>query len=584
MRIRGAAAALAGLMVLAGLVAAAPAQAATGTSVTPAVVHRTGLGFDAASAASTAQIRAWTASPYRAVNVYFSGTQRFDTTQTQLGHDRTWTATVLSNGWSLIPTVVDLQAPCYGGKKKKMSSVAATAKSQAIQTASQAHTDLATIGLAGTIAYLDLENFDTTPGRNCSTVVKTFVAAYTHRLHKLGDKAGVYFNAHHGATTIVPMYGHADAPDDVWVADWNGVSTAGDAAIGTKWPHHRIHQYYSDGSNGNPIETYAGETINVDRDAIDGDVVAAKTVSINGYNVSAPGTGLKERLQPNTTQPPVDTLADGTALAIRCQATGQAVDGDYVWDKLTNGHYVSDLYTTTTGRNWVSPSIAKCDTTRPTLSVAKLPAVTVGPSATIRWSAADQADPAGTPAGETRGISGTTVRYRFANWHAGFSSWRTLTTTRASSATLPLTIGYAYCLQVQTRDLSGNASAWSPQTCTVRPLDDRNLSASSGWTRKSSAKYYRSTFTKTWQAGRSLSMPNSRARVIGVLAATCSTCGIVKVFIGSYFVGRVNLQASGTHYKQLFMLKPFSIRSGTVRLVTKGAHLVQVDGVVISRV
>src|SRR5512146_2211039 len=76
--------------------------------------------------AVTAVMRAWSASPYHAVNVYFSGTQRFDTTQTQLGSDPTWTATLLSNGWSLIPTVVDLQAPCYGGKKQKMSSNAAT--------------------------------------------------------------------------------------------------------------------------------------------------------------------------------------------------------------------------------------------------------------------------------------------------------------------------------------------------------------------------------------------------------------------------------------------------------------------------
>src|SRR5438270_858479 len=181
MRQPGAAAAIATLTIAAGLTGAAPAQATTSTSVTPRVVHGTGLGFDAASAPSTAQVRAWTVSPYRAVNVYFSGSQRFDPTQTQLGTDTTWTATVLSNGWSLIPTVVDLQAPCYGGTKKKMSSVAASAQQQAVKVADRAHDDLTTYALAGTIAYLDLENFDTSPGRNCSTVVKTFVAAYTHR-------------------------------------------------------------------------------------------------------------------------------------------------------------------------------------------------------------------------------------------------------------------------------------------------------------------------------------------------------------------------------------------------------------------
>src|SRR3954453_1354966 len=428
MRIRGAAATLAALTLLAGVLAATPAQAATSTTVTSGVVHGTGLGFDAASTPSTAQVRAWTASPYRAVNVYFSGSERFDTTQTQLGNDSTWTATVLSNGWSLIPTVVDLQAPCYGGTKHKMSSVASTASTQAMKTATQAHNDLVKYGLVGTIAYLDLENFDTSPGRNCSTVVKTFVAAYTHQLHSLGDKAGVYFNAHHGATTIAPMYGHADAPDDVWVADWDGVASAGDFAIGSKWLHHRIHQYYSDGSGGNPLETYAGETINVDRDAIDGDVVAAKSVSINGYNViGTPNGVLNKRTRPNTSAPASPSPAnEGDPLSIVCQATGQAVDGDYVWDKLsgTPTYYVSDLYTTTTGRNCVTPSIPKGATTRPAFwgrkippapagSVTKPPALTVGPAATIRRTATDAND-AGTT-GETRGISDTTVRYRFAN-------------------------------------------------------------------------------------------------------------------------------------------------------------------------
>ena len=584
MRIRGASAVVSATVVLSGLVGVTPAQATTSTTVTPAVVRGSGLGFDAASAPSTAQVRAWTASPYRTVNLYFSGRYRHDTTQTQLGSDTTWTATVLSNGWSLIPTVVDLQAPCYTGTKTKMSSVASKARGQATTVASTAHDDLVKYGLGGTIAYLDLENFDTSPGRNCSTVVKAFVAAYTHRLHQLGDKAGVYFNAHHGATTIVPTYGHVDAPDDVWVANWNGSATPGDASIGSKWPHHRIHQYYSDGTGGNPLETYGNETINVDRNAIDGDVVTATSVSIGGYNVSSPGIGLKERVQPNTNQPEVDTLSDGAVLDITCQATGQSIDGDYVWDKLSDGLYVSDLYTTTTGRNWVSASISKCDTTPPTLSVDALPAVTVGPTATLRWTAADQPDPAGTPAGETRGISGTTVRFRTSNWQSGFGAWRTYTTTTASAVTLPLTVGYTYCVQVQTRDLSGNPSPWSPTTCTVRPLDDRSLAAGSGWTRKSNNHYYKFTFTKTAATGRVLTYAKARARHIAVVAATCSSCGAVSVYLGSRYVGTVSLHGAATHYRQVLDLPAFPLTSGTVKLVTANKQLVQIDGLVITRV
>src|SRR3954470_20539043 len=151
MRIRGAAAAVAGLMAMAGLVAATPAQAATGTTVKPALAHGTGLGFDAASATRPSLERAWTVSPYRTVNIYFSGIGRLDPNQVELTPD--WVKTVLSNGWSLIPTVVDRQAPCYGGTKPRMSSVVSTARSQAIQAASKAHSDLVALGLGGTIAY-----------------------------------------------------------------------------------------------------------------------------------------------------------------------------------------------------------------------------------------------------------------------------------------------------------------------------------------------------------------------------------------------------------------------------------------------
>ena len=176
------------------------------------------------------------------------------------------------------------------------------------------------------------------------------------------------------------------------------------------------------------------------------------------------------------------------------------------------------------------------------------------------------------------------MRYRYATPNApAFTGWKTLTTTTASSVKLSLAVGVTYCVQVQTYDLSANASPWSAQSCTTRPFDDRALVASSGWVRKTSSHYYRSTFTKTVASGRTLSI-GVRGRRIGVLAATCPSCGVVAVYIGTQYVGRVNLHSSGIQYKRLFMLRPFALRSGTVKLVTRGAHLVQIDGLVISRV
>src|SRR3954452_24937716 len=87
--------------------------------VTKAVVVSAGLGFDACEAPPTSVLRAWLASPFRSVNIYFGGSQRACADQPELS--QTWVATVLANGWKLIPTYVGLQAPCSSSSQAKMS-------------------------------------------------------------------------------------------------------------------------------------------------------------------------------------------------------------------------------------------------------------------------------------------------------------------------------------------------------------------------------------------------------------------------------------------------------------------------------
>lgn len=577
---------LACLAVLGVLLAVLPAQATTGTTVTPGVVTGSGLGFDACVAPSTATLRAWSASPYTSVNIYFSGSQRGCPNQPNLTAD--WVTTVLSNGWSLIPTVVDLQAPCNGGStKSKMSTDPVAAGQQGAAAAQQADTDLRNLGLGGGVAYLDIENFDIPSGdTTCGPAVQSFVSSYTTTLHGLGDLSGVYFNAHHGAQTLLSMWGQPGQPDDVWLADWNGVASADGSVLAAgdaRWLHHRIHQYFSDNSNGTGSETYAGLTIGVDRNAIDGDVVAATSVSVNGYNVSAPGTGLKQRTTPNYDSDAnvVSTIPDGTPLPIACQATGEATNLDGVWDRLSDGTYVHDLYTTTTGQNSFSATIAKCDTTRPTATVKPLPFATTASSLTVRWTSADATD-ANHP-GETRGISQSMLRYRFASWHGGFGAWHYRATT-ASSSSLALSVGYDYCVQVQTKDLSGNASAWSQQQCVARALDDRSMSASTkSWTRRTGSHFYAHTATDTKRSGVTISRTKAQLRRVGIVATTCKACGAVRVYVAGHYVGTIDLRSSTTHYRRVSVLSGFSYRTGTVTLKTTGSRLVQIDGLVVAR-
>jgi hypothetical protein len=596
MRVRGALAVTV-LSVLSGLtpVLASPAAADTGTGVTPAVVTGSGLGFDACTAPSTAQLRAWTVSPFKTVNMYFSGHWRA-CSQPELSAD--WVTTALANGWSVIPTVVDLQAPCYGNSKTnpqmRMSSDPATAASQGQSAATQADSDLKNLGLGGTIAYLDFENFripsnDTT---NCQAATLAFAHAWVTTLHGLGDKAGIYFNANpnQGVQVFVDDYPNSTTrPDDIWYASYDGAANTTTVPLypdneptipSTYWQGHRIHQY-----RGGQTETYGGVSINIDRDAIGGDVVGAAagvaTPSGPPYTYYVVGaSALNERTQPNGSATIVATANRGTdPLPVVCQAIGQSVDGDSVWDKLSNGAYVSDIYTSTTGRNGFSAAIPKCDTTGPTVSLRSLPAVTLRPTVTIRWSATDGTD----PNGETRGISASQVRYRIASYRGGFGRWHYRNVGAAFSNVLSLGVGHSYCVQVRSFDLSGNSSFWSRQSCLAKPLDDRSMTRSSGWIQASRSHFYVHTVTSTTRRGRVLARTHSSLDRVGIVATTCAWCGSVRVYVGSHYVGTVNLRSSRTVYRHYVPLPAFRQRSTTVKLVTTSNRLVQIDGIVITR-
>ncbi len=77
------------------------------------------------------------------------------------------------------------------------------------------------------------------------------------------------------------------------------------------------------------------------------------------------GCGLKERTAPNySSAAQVGVVYDGQELDVVCQTTGEVVHGKHansaIWDRLTNGTYVSDYYTNTPGVGTFSPPIPQC--------------------------------------------------------------------------------------------------------------------------------------------------------------------------------------------------------------------------------
>ena len=106
----------------------------------------------------------------------------------------------------------------------------------------------------------------------CTKAVQSFLAGWVARLRSRGYLAGVYGSAASTIRDLIPSAGNpATGPDAVWIADWNGqTGVFGDPYVAdTYWPNHqRIHQY-----QGGHHETYAGVTVNIDSNTVDGPVV-----------------------------------------------------------------------------------------------------------------------------------------------------------------------------------------------------------------------------------------------------------------------------------------------------------------------
>jgi hypothetical protein len=218
------------------------------------------------------------------------------------------------------------------------------------------------------------------------------------------------------------------------------------------------------------------------------------------------------------------------------------------------------------------------DPVAPTAAVSPFSSPATLGSSPVRWTGSDSG----------AGIASYDLRYQRAAYNGPFGSWVAPTSwlgLKTTSLTVPLPVGYAECFSVRARDKAGNVGAWSPRQCQVRPLDDRALVASSGWSRGTgtTSAYYAGTFTSTSKLSATLTRSSAyRVTRVGVLATTCSSCGSLDVYIGGLYRGRLSLTSSITRYEQLRWIAVGSARSGSVVLkaVTSG-RLLRIDGLAV---
>ena len=95
--------------------------------------------------------------------------------------------------------------------------------------------------------------------------------------------------------------------------------------------------------------------------------------------------------------------------------------------------------------------------------------------------------------------------------------------------TVPLASGYTYCVQVQAVDLGGNTSPWRPVRCTTRPVDDRGLATSAGWSRLHGAADYARTISQSQTLNATLKKAATFRR-LAVVVTTCPTGGSISVY------------------------------------------------------
>lgn len=237
-------------------------------------IQTTQQGFDVCSAPNTTVMQNWwNGTPYYFANIYIGGINR-GCSQPNL--NSSWTYAVSLQGWTLVPTWVDLQSPCENssGYGATMSWYGPTAYNQGVSAATNAVAADKSLSIGpGTIIYDDIEDFYST-NSSCYLAVANFVNGWSTELHALGYKAGVYENI--CCNDLPSLYSYTPyitPPDDIWIAAWNGDSSiAGVDSLAPSggWVNHqRLHQF-----SGNVWQTNNGSTLNVDLDRADGGVAS----------------------------------------------------------------------------------------------------------------------------------------------------------------------------------------------------------------------------------------------------------------------------------------------------------------------
>ncbi|MCC5947452.1 MAG: PD40 domain-containing protein [Nitriliruptoraceae bacterium] len=323
------------------------------------------------------------------------------------------------------------------------------------------------------------------------------------------------------------------------------------------------------GSGGDPVLTRQGT------DLVSLDVAAPAPRAFGVHLTSAPArTGPAASVGFGVWQAPSGTSVTCSLNGAKAQPCSSPWKGSGL---ATGRHRLVIEARELSGVRTVTSHVWDVDATAPTVTVTAPPRVTLGDRVGISYRASDAS-----------GVASYDVRTRVARSDGAFGDWvlpAGWQGTTATARSVAIVRGREVCVSVRARDTLGNRSAWSAPRCTSRPLDDRSLATSSGWSRGTGSSFLDGTITSTTRAGAELTRGEVRARQVSVIATRCPTCGTADVFIGTTRVGRLDLTAPTTRRQQVIALpvQP-AVRTGrlTIRTTSSGRP-VAIDGVAVRR-
>lgn len=264
--------------------------AALAAAPSPTTRPYVGMGMDTCAAPSLSTMRAWNASPYRAIGIYIGGSMR---ACPDGNLNASWLQQVNSMGWATLPIYVGLQAPCVvQGNLAKIDP--ARAATQGTAAGSDAVAMARKFGIAtGQPLYYDMEHY--TGDTTCKNAVLDFLSAYTKTVQSQGYRSGVYGNTPSlmRDLSVAKKTGRAGfvAPDQVWYAQWDGKQTLdGSTAVpefsADLWNDRTRTKQYRGPFN----DTWGGVTINIDANYSDSYLQGNGVNPSYGTNTYGPGS------------------------------------------------------------------------------------------------------------------------------------------------------------------------------------------------------------------------------------------------------------------------------------------------------